>query len=127
LNANMTPAVPLTAVGGANEDPTAPGSPVPSVGTLHVTVTGALTATIAHMDATRFPAGVGCQASFNMNGTVGSLPIVAGVGGTEVGAGTTAAGVGLNHVTLDISCAFNIQQHGVSLSGTHQTHWVGTV
>jgi hypothetical protein len=112
----MIPTVPLTAVGGANESPTAPGATVAAAGSLRITPNRGLAATITNMDPARFP--IGCVASFTMNGTISGFPIVSAVApatGTSVGAHSTPGAPGTNNVTLDIVC------------GAHQTHWIGTI
>jgi len=116
VNALMVPTVPLTAVGGANENPTAPGAATAAVGSLRITANRGLAATITNMDPARFP--IGCSAAFTMNGVISGFPIVSAVApatGTSVGAHGTPAAPGTNHVTLDIVC------------GAHQTHWIGTI
>jgi len=116
VNALMVPTVPLTAVGGANENPTAPGAATAAVGSLRITANRGLAATITNMDPARFP--IGCSAAFTMNGVISGFPIVSAVApatGTSVGAHGTPGALGTNHVTLDIVC------------GAHQTHWIGTI
>ena len=116
VNALMVPTVPLTAVGGANENPTAPGSATLAVGSLRITPNRGLAATITNMDPARFP--IGCSAAFTMNGVISGFPIVSAVApavGTSVGGHGTPGALGTNHVTLDIVC------------GAHQTHWIGTI
>jgi len=128
VNALMSPTVPLTAVGGANENPTAPGSATLAVGTLRVTPARGLAAGITNMDPARYP--VGCLATFTINGAVSSAAITLAVApavGTSAGAHAPAAALGTNHVALDITCATSTTVKGVVVSGTHQTHWVGTI
>jgi hypothetical protein len=135
INVLMTPTVPFTAVGGANEDPSLAGA-VAAV-PLFRFQKGVLSVALTNLDPVRFPAGpVGrgvialgpCSGTVRINGTtkgaISPIPAVAPAVGTQIGFRAAAAAPAGATSHIDLVCNWTDPKLGLQ---HHETHWDGAM
>ena len=136
VNALMAPASPITAIGGANEDPTMPGAPFAAVPLLRFVPTrGVVSVSLVNMDPARYPiAPAGavtspCSGTITIDGvtTSGIFPAAATAPnvGSALGAHISSTVASPHTARLDLTCT--VIDKRTKLPVTHQTHWLGSL
>ena len=132
----MTPASPITGVGGANEDPTFAGAPAAAVPILRfVPARGVLSVAIDNMDPVRYPFAAPAAVTSPCNGTItldgttqtGLFPArsVAPSVGSSLGGHISSSVASPHTARLDLTCT--VIDKRTKLPVTHQTHWLGSL